>query len=187
MIGDGPLNGFRVQPRNIHSIRQSANAVRELLGIGDNIKELSMSRFLDDLASYGVTYDVLEEDDMPHVGVEACCDPQNLLLCLREDVFVRACINDPRARFTIMHEFGHLLLGHARTTNRTESSVRPPRVFEDSEWQANQFAAEILMPLNMIKEKELKTEWDIMHHFNVSEPAAAIRVRQLRKRNEMES
>jgi Zn-dependent peptidase ImmA (M78 family) len=47
-----------------------------------------------------------------------------------------------RRRFTIAHEIGHLLLGHTCTD---------PDLDNDPEAEANQFAAELLMPLALLK------------------------------------
>jgi Zn-dependent peptidase ImmA (M78 family) len=47
-----------------------------------------------------------------------------------------------RRRFTIAHEIGHLLLGHTCTD---------PDIENDPEAEANQFAAELLMPLAILR------------------------------------
>lgn len=184
MFGDGPLKGFRVNPQSIVNIRCTADNVRQILKIGEKVTQLKMGRFLDELSSnYSIIYDVLESHEMPHHGVEACCIPENLEICIREDVYERACNDEPRARFTIIHEFGHLILGHRRTTNR--EIVTHLQTFEDSEWQANQFAAEFLMPLELIIKHGLRVSEELEEFFNVSSIAATTRVRQLTKRGEL--
>ncbi|MFZ2160994.1 MAG: ImmA/IrrE family metallo-endopeptidase [Sideroxyarcus sp.] len=184
MLGNGPLQGFRVHPRSIVNIRSTADNVRQVLQIGGNITQLEMGRFLDELScNFSIIYDVLETHEMPHRGVEACCIPENLEICIREDVYEHACRNEPRARFTIIHEFGHLILGHRRTVNREEGATL--QTFEDSEWQANQFAAEFLMPLELINKQGLSNSGELERFFNVSGIAADKRVRQLTKRGEM--
>lgn len=185
MIGDGPLGGFRVAGRGVADIRVSADNVRRILGIGDTPQEINIGLLLDHLSvKYSITYDVLDPDEMPHPDVEACWDPESVTMHVRSDVFEKACTDDPRARFTIMHELGHGLLGHRRTINRSTVD-RPPKLYEDSEWQANQFAAEILMPLDVIRSKKLNTASKIELHFRVSAPAAARRTKQLIKRGEL--
>jgi Zn-dependent peptidase ImmA (M78 family) len=49
--------------------------------------------------------------------------------------------------FTLSHELGHLVLRHSMAFARTDSRGAAWRPFEDSEWQANTFAAELLKPL----------------------------------------
>lgn len=185
MIGNGPLGGFRVAGRGVAEIRVSANNVRRILEIGDTPQDIDIGLLLDRLSvKYSITYDVLYPDEMPHEDVEACWDPESMTMHIRSDVFEKACLDDPRARFTIMHELGHGLLGHRRTINRSGID-REPKVYEDSEWQANQFAAELLMPLDVIRSKKLNTATKIEMHFRVSYQAAALRVKQLEKRGEL--
>lgn len=185
MIGNGPLGGFRVAGRGVAEIRVSANNVRRILEIGDTPQDIDIGLLLDRLSvKYSITYDVLDPDEMPHEDVEACWDPESMTMHIRSDVFEKACGDDPRARFTIMHELGHGLLGHRRTINRSGID-RAPKVYEDSEWQANQFAAELLMPLDVIRDRKLNTATKIEMHFRVSNQAATLRAKQLEKRREL--
>lgn len=184
MLGNGPLNGFRVPPQSIVNIRCTADNVRQILQIGEKITQLKMGRFLDELSNnYNIIYDVLEPHEMPHRGVEACCIPENLEICIRDDVYERACKDEARARFTIIHEFGHLILGHRRTINREVTTTL--KTFEDSEWQANQFAAEFLMPLELIKKHGLHKSEEIENFFKVSSIAAKKRLRQLTNQGDL--
>lgn len=185
MIGDGPLGGFRVAGRGVADIRVSADNVRRVLDVGDAPQDIDIGLLLDLLSvKYSITYDVLEPEEMPYPDVEACWDPESMTMHIRSDVFEGACWNDPRGRFTVLHELGHGLLGHRRTINRARI-VSKPEIYEDSEWQANQFAAEFLMPLETIQKHGLLTASEIQMHFNVSYQAAARRVNQLTKRGEL--
>lgn len=185
MIGNGPLNGFRVAGLKVADIRLSADNVRNILRIGDAPQDMDMGLLLDQLSvNYGITYDALEPEEMPYEDVEACWDPDTVTMHIRLDVFEKACSNDPRARFTVMHELGHGLLGHRRTINRSGND-RKPEIYEDSEWQANQFAAEILMPLDVMRRERLNTACKVENHFNVSSQAAAKRIKQLSQRGEL--
>ncbi|PXX73714.1 ImmA/IrrE family metallo-endopeptidase [Rivihabitans pingtungensis] len=185
MIGNGPLGGFRVAGRRVAEIRVSANNVRRILGIGGTPQDINVGLLLDQLSvKYSITYDVLESADMPHRDIEACWDPDSMTMYIRSDVFRKACSNDSRARFTIMHELGHVLLGHRRTINRSRADCQP-QIYEDSEWQANQFAAELLMPLDVICSEQLDTATKIEKHFRVSHQAAVRRINQLKKRGEL--
>ena len=51
-----------------------------------------------------------------------------------------------RNRFTVAHEIGHLLLGHSDNNDSTSLGSKNPKEIE-----ANQFAAELLTPLEMLK------------------------------------
>lgn len=82
-----------------------------------------------------------------------------------------------RSLFTFAHEFGHMILGHERTLNREETLEH--RAFEDSEWQANTFAAEFLMPLPIIEAKDMRIPEELCEEFGVSFDAARWRLRKL--------
>lgn len=185
MIGNGPHSGFRVSGLRVEEIRFAADRVRAILEIGDAPQNVKIYRLLDLLSvKYGITFDVLDPDEMPHLGVEGCWEPESMTMYFRSDVFKNACLGKHRPRFTVMHELGHALLGHRRTINRA-ADYPPPKHFEDSEWQANQFAAEFLMPLEVIRQLHLTSPEEISGHFNVSLQAAKNRVKQLARRGEM--
>ena len=73
-----------------------------------------------------------------------------------------------RQRFTVAHEIGHLLLGHTGKNFVLELNSKKPE-----EVEANQFAAELLMPLEMIKNdlQNKRSAKDIARLYNVSEEA----------------
>lgn len=69
-----------------------------------------------------------------------------------------------RQRFTVAHEIGHLVLGHSRHSSNKSDSI---------EVEANNFAAELLMPLQTLKENyfSLKDVKVLARKFFVSEEA----------------
>lgn len=71
---------------------------------------------------------------------------------IRQDVYVAACKGDGRARFTIMHEIGHFILHSTPRIAlcRLENGEKLP-AYEDPEWQANTFAAECLMDIDVVR------------------------------------
>ncbi len=74
-----------------------------------------------------------------------------------------------RQRFTVAHEIGHLLLGHTGENFILDLNSKKPEEIE-----ANQFAAELLMPLKMLKkdfQNGKKNAKDIAKAYNVSEEA----------------
>jgi Zn-dependent peptidase ImmA (M78 family) len=74
-----------------------------------------------------------------------------------------------RQRFTVAHEIGHLLLGHTGKNFILDLNSKKPEEIE-----ANQFAAELLMPLEMLKkdfQNGKKNAKDIAKVYNVSEEA----------------
>lgn len=73
--------------------------------------------------------------------------PDRFIIQLRDDIYARAWDGDGFARMTVAHELGHFVmhseskLGFARTL----ASITTPK-FMNSEWQANCFAGELLVP-----------------------------------------
>ena len=181
MFGPSVTQGFRVRARNTESIRRQAQAIRPLL-VPKNAPFFEMGWFIERFYKFGITWDVVESKDLP-LGVEACCMPEQLLILLSEQTYSRACKDDPRARFTVIHELGHLAMAHTRLLNREhEGEIKP---FEDSEWQANTFAAEFLMPLDDMKKRDLVTPASLQLEYQVSGQAAETRIVKLRKRSEI--
>lgn len=78
-----------------------------------------------------------------------------------------------RNRFTVAHELGHVLLGH---TNRPAPIDLYSKDFRECE--ANQFAAELIMPLKLVKTaiKKYKTVDTLARAFWVSKEAMGWRV-----------
>lgn len=182
IVGHGPLNGFKVSPRSTADIRLHAQRLRALFGITGS--RFNAERALEDLTKYGITVDVVDDADadLPR-GVEACWVPDTVTLTIRQSVYRGACRGEPRALFTVAHELGHLALAHRRTFNRDSGGTC--RTFEDSEWQANTFAAEFLMPLDQIKQQRVASAAHIELMFGVSAQAAETRFNKLKAKNEI--
>lgn len=94
-----------------------------------------------------------------------------------ENIYIRYNRNHPtiRKRFTVSHELAHAFLGHT-------SGCQHGSNFESkdlSEIEANQFAAELLMPLSMLKEaiKKSKTVSSLAFDFWVSKEAMSWRIK----------
>lgn len=104
------------------------------------------------------------------------------------EIVIRFDATEPpvRQRFTIAHELGHFALGHLQsgqtcfrdTKAQFYSVQRDPR-----ETMANQFAAELLMPEQIVKhlvlERHLMDVTRLANVFGVSEPAMGFRLKNL--------
>lgn len=77
--------------------------------------------------------------------------PSEHKICLRQDVYERACVDVGRDRFTIAHEIGHYFIHTPDKIQyaRMESYTQIPSYMQP-EWQANTFAAELLVPHDLI-------------------------------------
>lgn len=170
---------FRVEPLSIDKIRSIANDVRRQMGTD----EIPLGKLIEVLLSKGAVH-VLEDNDPMFDGhAEARYDPEQRCVFLRNSDYVH-CVEGtrPRSKYTFWHEFGHVFLGHRVSFARGEGiegeDIKP---YESSEWQADQFAAEILMPLDKMKREKVFTVGGLVNRFGVSTMAATKRIRQLKK------
>lgn len=168
--------GFRVPPTSVAKIRAAAMNVRSVL-MPDGARDLET--FVGSLQKFDITVDVVE-DDFLLPGVEASCIPEKRVIYISSSTYEAVRRNDGRARFTIFHELGHLLLAHSRSFHRDTRADFP--IWENSEWQADQFAAEITMPLILIRKLGLTEAWELQEEFGVSYQAACHRLSKLRQK-----
>ena len=160
-------------------IRFLADFFRKKFGIG----ELPLGTVIEKMLEDGIV-DVLEDND-PFFknGAEAKYVPEAGCVFLKRSDY-EACVRNSiaRSKFTFGHELGHMCLGHSLSFSRgegIEGSEIP--AFESSEWQADQFAAEILMPLEIMKKEKIFTVEGLVRRFGVSWEAASVRIRQLQR------
>ena len=89
-----------------------------------------------------------------------------------------------RNRFTVAHELGHLILGHTANFGHVNFRSNNPE-----EVEANQFAAELLVPLHFLKEAvyKYKTVSQLARAFWVSKDAMNWRVLETKTYSFLES
>jgi hypothetical protein len=173
----GLHSGFRVPPQSKNKIKMIANNARAALNIPPG--PLDAERLLERLHTFGIVVDVFDKASAPvPKEVEACWVPTSNTLFIRDTVHEDICAGEPRGRFTVAHELGHIILAHQVTANRESASV-DMRIFENSEWQANTFASEFLMPEAEIRQHNLRSALAVEMHFRVSYQAAEIRVKNV--------
>lgn len=105
-------------------------------------------------------YRRVPDDHMPND--EAYYDPLTKVLSLRESTFRSANFSYSapatarhRARFTIAHELGHIVLGHSHIRFRGTSSAIAQKVSSNvriEEIEANKFASAFLAPAHLAME-----------------------------------
>lgn len=111
-----------------------------------------------------------------------------------EDVTYQISINssDPpaRQRFTLAHEIAHYVKHRALLDRPVkDSALYRSHLPEPIEWEANRYAATLLMPLSAMRslyKEGLRSSADFARRLNVSEQAAEIRLRGLRGSLELE-
>lgn len=166
--------GFRVEALSTEQIRKLALGVRDQLSLGRE----ELPAFLESLLTLGLLSIIPDDDESIPVSVEACYIPGKQCILLRDRDYVGIMKRTkPRAMFTFAHELGHFFLGHERRFDR--DSLAEHKVYEDSEWQANTFASEFLMPYNIIQSEGLTTPEELQFWFGVSRQAAEVRLKKL--------
>ena len=167
--------GVKVKRRSVWEIRENAMKLRELLDIGPGAVDV-LKLLEHKLHELGVDFQVVEVEELSQD--EGLCEPNEDIIKIRQDVYEALSYGDARARFTAVHEIGHLVM-HTNV-QLARSSVQYHHWKEDSEWQADTFSAEFLMPADEVAE-HCSSELDIQYRFNVSKQAAEIRWRELKR------
>jgi hypothetical protein len=136
------------------------------------------------LPSSGYQPDLLELGP----GVEGLTDPIHKLVRIPPQVYEKMVTGKGRARFTVTHEVGHVVL-HAKQVREimvnygTDGLKRRSDIesYRDPEWQANAFAAAVLMPESAVRAilAEGGGVGKIARTLKVSVMAAEIRLKNL--------
>lgn len=141
---------------------------RDIVGILDRHLPKLMPHF---------TLMIMEDHELPDAYARTY--PGEMVIQVRQSVYEGARNGNGRDRFTLAHELGHLFL-HSGVTAYARQEKCQHKVYEDSEWQADTFAAEFLMPID--EARAMTTSYALMQHFNVSETAAQMRIDKIKKR-----
>lgn len=112
--------------------------------------------------------------------------PSNISGFLRKElgewvIGVNALHHPRRQRFTIAHELGHYFLHRDRGSFEDRAMFRQNGRFSNEEWEANSFAAMILIPHVSLQKmiEQRATISSIAQKFDVSELAAEFRIKNL--------
>lgn len=175
---------YEVKPKSKSQIAQYANYVRHQFNMQDpyvnivRLVEILFPKFIPDY-NFRVVND--EDSDVDMRGVLAYTEAKDgkITVYVRESIYDEALQDKGRARFTLAHECGHVLmhcnenviLKRIEKFDKLSISIINER---NPEWQADQFAAELLAPLSMIRGM---TVYEIMDTFKVSHTCATNRKR----------
>ena len=173
--------GIIVPPLNEDLIANLAVWVRDLAQFSKrkNLPILPLYEKLRELRVFGdkAHFEVVKDSDLGDDDARTYPDQGKILL--RESVYDGAALGDPRARFTMGHELGHLVL-HRDIPFARANIKSPPKIYQNSEWQADVFASHLLMPAPLLK-GYMHPE-DVMRDFSVSYSAANTRLRKLKEK-----
>lgn len=167
-----------VPPRSGAQIAQIAESIRRDVKIEADgfplarFLELAMPRIFPGFA--------LEVGTMAAMGPNhGLTVPIEKVIRLREDVYDGLIRGVGRDRFTAAHELGHYIMhrGVPIVFHRAEHGEL--KTYKDSEWQANTFAGDLLMPRAAMMTCESLEE--VAMRFGVSLKAAEVQNRKLAK------
>lgn len=156
------------KPLSRTMIREYANYIRESVGY-DQMMFCPIAQLIEALEheDSGFTLEIVGDEEMSDFyGLTSTADG---VMKIRESVYDGAVEGNPRDRFTLAHELGHYLM-HSPERISLARSIEYPK-YCDPEWQANVFAAELLVPYRMIDNMEVG---DIVEQCNVSWQCASI-------------
>ena len=159
---------MRVPPRSRADLRSTAAQLLELCRI--KTPYVPIVEILEHhLTDFGVVYEYMTREEM---GLDhGRSFPDEGRIQIREDVYDRACEGRGRDRLTIAHEIGHVVLHGGLSLQRTAVNPSSIKTYENSEWQADAFAGELLMPLRWLRARCTGPP-DVAETFGVSESAA---------------
>lgn len=159
-------------------IERLAAVVRQELGVPPNDR-LAMQPVLEFHLEDMVEGAYLAiESDGEMGGAEGRTDWHQPVITLSWSTLAALERGEPRARMTAAHELGHLLMHTQQPVFHYRLRARDQRV--DPEWQANVFAAALLMPREGFR--KMRTVSQAKKSFGVSRNAALRRARNLNVR-----
>lgn len=170
---------FRVAPLGWDAIGTVSDGIRSQFGLFDEpympVMELVEGVVVNQLELCAL--EVCSSEEMGDAEGYTC--PQGSFIRLREDVYRGAWANGARDRFTVAHEFGHWML-HTNTPLARIGKRDNVPAYERAEPQANQFAAELLMPRHLIFSSDEARV--LVSRFGVSWDAACFRLNYIRRK-----
>lgn len=170
-------SNYEVAPCSRVYLRNYAKQLREILKI--DTPYFPVCQLLEILPILDIQYDCIDDETWDAVyGKEnhAQYDLLNKTISIKEAVYVGACENHGRDRYTIAHEIAHALLLDSNniTLNRT-SSDKQSKLYTNPEWQADCLAGELLIPKHLCENMSAE---EIMDACAVSYEAACYQKRR---------
>ena len=158
-------------PRSRQEIRRITRLIRQKLNM-DNIFYFPIVEVIEFLAADDeeeFDYEIVSPNEM--VDTYGTTNTYNNIMRIRENVYEGAVKGNPRDRFTLCHEFGHWFLHQPKSISFARGKI--PKYCEP-EWQANTFAAELMIPHHLIKDMNI---YDIIDKCGVSYVCAEIQMK----------
>ncbi len=159
-------------------IRKLAGVIREISGYSDKTY-FPIVQFIElvlgDPENPDFNYEIVEPNEM--IDMYGNTNTGINVMRIRRDVYERAIKGNPRDRFTLCHELGHYILHQPDNMSYARGEV--PR-YQDPEWQANTFAAELMAPYDLVKDFSVD---ELMEKCGMSHQAATIQYKEYHRSN----
>lgn len=170
--------GHKVKPLRKIAVQRVAQTFRDSVGIaGGKINICALFELLQDMGF--LEFEVVDDTEL--VGMEAQTKPDDEFIQIRQSVYDLAAKGDGHCRFTLAHELGHLLLHKDQAAVSYARGEMPKHeIYEDSEWQADVFASELLMDSRLVDPNRSASE--VANQFGTSVTAAAMKIREIKKK-----
>lgn len=157
-------------------IEITTTSLRELTGSAHvNAPDLVsvLKKFTDVVPEF--SYERVLDDELPDASAMADCKTKTIYF--RESLFQKLLDGDTRARWTVAHEIGHIILGHQGNRFRKDQIGKLYGWTRIEEREADVFASRFLVPTVMAT--ACKDAFEIAQKFQISLPAAEIRLKEL--------
>lgn len=169
------MSFFACKPKSREAIQRECLVVRKALGLLHRccVPIVSILEQAVPLVFDRYSFSVVSDSELP--GVEAKFNPLTATIRVRESVYLEAVEGSPHHRFTLAHEFGHMLtLSEIPDDDPMAGFYRreraaPTKAYYDPEWQAYEFAADFLAPVPMVAGLDAT---EIAERFGVSQTVA---------------
>lgn len=161
-----------VTARSMESIRQEVNGLKRMFELENTIRFPLIYFYENIVPELFSDYRFMYVCSKDLNGEEAYTDHAKKVVKIRVDVYEAALKGSARDLFTIAHEIGHLFLHREENLTFTRTMKRFP-AYKSAEWQANYFAAELLMPSHLIVGMSIE---EIVEYCGVSKKAASIQL-----------
>lgn len=162
-------------PLSRAKIREFTKMLRKTLNISPNEKFPTIYFLEFGLKAFGFDYDICDKNELENCYAKTI--PESKVVKIKEDVYMRAVEGVPRDLFTILHEVGHVIFHNDRTIEFARNEEKIP-AYMDPEWQANTFAAELLVPSDYI---DGMTKEEIVIRYGCSNEVALIQMKENKK------
>jgi Zn-dependent peptidase ImmA (M78 family) len=141
---------YAVESKSRKDLRMIAHELKDKLGLKQEI----FFPIVDLLDVYcemfdNFSYEIVEESEMES-SIHADTDVKNGHIRIKESVYLGAINGSGRDRMTIAHEIGHFTMINACGFKLNRTFSQRSKAYNDPEWQAKCFAAELLIDNRLV-------------------------------------